>query len=672
MSCAHPSLVVAAVGIAALAGFGGCAQPVGVAFPAATVNGRPARLALDSGAARSWLFSPAADRLGLDATPLPAEKGALGRAISAPVRIKAGAQPITTAVAVFDVPWLARLSLPFARKRWYDGSLGWLAARDNLLVFDPVLRTVRRAEHLPPETADWVRLEVPYREQLFLDLPTADGARLRFLVDTGDPGGVTLGPELWNKWRETHSDVATRLKYAWFLGREHAEGRETAEASEVALGALVLRDVPVTRQSGYERERLGRVAGTLGLQALARLHLVVDARQGFAYAQAIAVPRRETTQAWSIDPSVRLDTRGDLAYAAYQAAEAKARAGDFAGAIADYARALEHDPRNLDFYSGRAEARQSLGDLDGAIADAERGLALAPESASLHLIRGSARLGKADTAGAARDLERTLELEPANATAHLLLAVVAMQVGDFESVLDRTDRALALDASLASLYTLRGAVRLAQTDYVAATAEFAQALARSPGDAAALGMRAAARLGLGDCAGAVADSTRALALDPQRDTTWLVRAHARHILGEFAGARDDYEQVIALSPSDSTEARIFRHVLLRRAGRADENFAAQVATWKEDWRKITGRFLAGELSESTYFAAAVAVDVNDHGYSQSEACYFAGLARVWAGDGASARAAWQEGIALEARGTITHQLARAELARLAAVAVQIK
>lgn len=664
----HPTFV-AWVGIVALGVLAGCAQPVGMAFPEAMVNGRPARLALDSGAARSWLFSPAANRLGLEATPLPRDPGALGRAISEPVRIDAGTQEVTTSVTVFQVPWVARLTLPFARKRWYDGSLGWLAARDNILVFDPGARTVRRVDRVPAEAAGWLRLGVPYREQFFIEIPADGGKPLRFLVDTGDPGGVTLGPELWAAWRAAHPGVATRLKYAWFLGREQPEGRETADHGEVALGALVLRDVPVTRQSEYERERLGGAAGTLGLQALARLHLIVDARRGVAYARHNAAPAEPDAQAWAIDASVRLDARGDLAYAAYQTAEAKALAGDFTGAIADYSRALEHDARNVLFYAGRAEARQRQGDLDGAIADAERGLALAPEAASLHLVRGAARIGKGDTDGAVRDLERALTLDPENGAAHLFLALVAMQAGDFETVLARTDRAAVLDPGLADIHKLRGAVRLAQTDYVAATAEFAQALARHPGDAATLGMRAAARLGLGDGAGAIADSTRSLALDPARDATWLVRAHARHIAGEFAAALEDYEQVIALSPSDSAEARIFRHVLLRRAGRADDGFKENLATWRDDWRKTTARFLAGDLDEAAFFSAAIAADVNDHGSPQSEACYFAGLVRSHAGDKPGARELWEHGVALEAHGTITHQLARAELARLAAVAM---
>jgi tetratricopeptide (TPR) repeat protein len=65
---------------------------------------------------------------------------------------------------------------------------------------------------------------------------------------------------------------------------------------------------------------------------------------------------------------------------------AKVGKGDFDGAIADYSRALELDPKFAAAYRRRGIAKQAKSDFDGAIADYNRALAYAPDDAQLHKI----------------------------------------------------------------------------------------------------------------------------------------------------------------------------------------------------------------------------------------------------------------------------------------------
>ena len=48
---------------------------------------------------------------------------------------------------------------------------------------------------------------------------------------------------------------------------------------------------------------------------------------------------------------------------------AKAKKGDLDGAIADFNRAIELDPKKAGAYTNRGSVRNAKGDLDGAIAD---------------------------------------------------------------------------------------------------------------------------------------------------------------------------------------------------------------------------------------------------------------------------------------------------------------
>src|SRR5690349_15739335 len=72
--------------------------------------------------------------------------------------------------------------------------------------------------------------------------------------------------------------------------------------------------------------------------------------------------------------------------------------GDLDGAIADYNRALEIDPKSAEAYVDRGKARQVKHDLDGAIADYESAVSLDSrlanhdEIAQAHLKRGEIRL----------------------------------------------------------------------------------------------------------------------------------------------------------------------------------------------------------------------------------------------------------------------------------------
>src|SRR5439155_26586183 len=55
---------------------------------------------------------------------------------------------------------------------------------------------------------------------------------------------------------------------------------------------------------------------------------------------------------------------------------AKEAKGDHDGAIADYNRAIELNPKHASAYNNRGIAKQAKGDLDGAIADYNRAIEL--------------------------------------------------------------------------------------------------------------------------------------------------------------------------------------------------------------------------------------------------------------------------------------------------------
>lgn len=86
--------------------------------------------------------------------------------------------------------------------------------------------------------------------------------------------------------------------------------------------------------------------------------------------------------------------------------------GDLDGAIADYTKAIEIDPRYARAYDNRGSARAKKGDPDGAIADYSKAIELDPRYPLAYIGRGLARSDKGDLDGAISDYSKAIEIDP--------------------------------------------------------------------------------------------------------------------------------------------------------------------------------------------------------------------------------------------------------------------
>jgi serine/threonine-protein kinase len=82
------------------------------------------------------------------------------------------------------------------------------------------------------------------------------------------------------------------------------------------------------------------------------------------------------------------------------------------GAISDFTRATELDPREALAWDYRGTARRASGDNDGAIADFTRAIELDPGDAHAWWDRGEARRAEGDERGADADEKKAIELDP--------------------------------------------------------------------------------------------------------------------------------------------------------------------------------------------------------------------------------------------------------------------
>lgn len=369
----------------------GCAShrpDIRVVYSKVSVNAHPARMWLDTGSSSTVLFSMGARRLGLKSAD-----------ISDPTPIAFDNQTLTAPLPIFHFPWSLRLASSVRLWSPPDGVVGWPDIRDNILVFDPDRRTIHSVPQLPPETAGWLKFKVLPGDWLFLEVPTVNNQTATVEVDTGSDFGVEMSPATWKDWKAAHRKSILRSTLGG-VGSFGVYICHTGWADEINLGTLKLTDVvvqtmPATQAGVIQGITPGaQAAWSIGMLALNRMDLVVDARNGFAYVHPKPPPgplypgverlvgRHATTNApvtggnWTVANNVRL-SRDNLFLIS---GNHKRSHGDWAGALADFNRALEINPQNAGAYSRRGMARQMEGDFSGALSDYDQFIALKPEA----------------------------------------------------------------------------------------------------------------------------------------------------------------------------------------------------------------------------------------------------------------------------------------------------
>src|SRR6266496_5648455 len=257
---------------------------------------------------------------------------------------------------------------------------------------------------------------------------------------------------------------------------------------------------------------------------------------------------------------------------------AKARRfnGDAGGAIADFSRALELDPKLTSIYYDRGITNLQNGSLDEAISDLSHAIELSPNTADYYNDRGLAKLRKRDNDGAIVDFTRAIELDPKNAIAYRNRALAKNIKKDADGALGDYNRAIELDPKNANAFNNRGNIKKAKGDLDGAIADFTSAIGLNEKLAIAYKNRGDAKQAKGDAAGANEDLKRAGELDPQlRDEEssadsidrgidkgkekesaasvedFFKRAGVKKAAGDLDGAIADYDRAIQLDPKDA-------------------------------------------------------------------------------------------------------------------------
>ncbi|MEQ1850892.1 MAG: tetratricopeptide repeat protein [Chthoniobacteraceae bacterium] len=283
------------------------------------------------------------------------------------------------------------------------------------------------------------------------------------------------------------------------------------------------------------------------------------------------------------------------------------------------------------------------------------------------LDRGMAHLKRGEYDMAVWYLNIHLRKNAGHAEAYAHRGTAKNSKGDLEGAIVDFDRALELNPDLRRVYFQRGLARAQHGDPDGAIDDLGSAIEFNPKNTDAYYYRANIRAGQGDLDGAIADYTRALQFDPTGALIYFNRGIAHYLRKDWARARGDFDAA-ARQQDPQRFGLLYSFVLQSRLGESEaardglrEARERIESGHSEKWFSTLAGFLLGELDEAALLSAA-----QDGGLSQArnqlcEAWYFAGMARLFAGQDVEAANCFRRSVGTGRTNYAEHSFSQAEL-----------
>ena len=236
--------------------------------------------------------------------------------------------------------------------------------------------------------------------------------------------------------------------------------------------------------------------------------------------------------------------------------------GEYANARADYALAIQTEPRSAELRNIRGYFLMSRGLTTEALADFDQALQLNPEFAAAWNNRGLVHLANQDYESAETDFDKAATIDGAYADALNNRGFARFKMGQLSEALSDLKLTVELKPNYTTAWNNCGLVYMQQKEYSLAVKAFSQAISLAPTDMRWLGHRREALKKLGRYAEAGTDAEKIQWLNtlnqitqkalnqPNVSSAWIARA--AHLVNgsEFNAAVEDYSRALTLNPAD--------------------------------------------------------------------------------------------------------------------------
>lgn len=248
------------------------------------INGKPVKLALDTGAEVPILLRHAADRLKLSITEPPSdfkvEKGEtkVGWTEKCRFQITEGADESFFPFAVADMPDGLNFSC--------DGVLGWCLFKNMIIEFNLSLHRIKSHKTLSIKRSEWECMDIRKDlNVLVVKTSSKDTSQDSIFIDTGDHTGLTVRKELWQQLFKDKAEQNTTISATYSPGFGLVVEKEKW-VREINFGGLPLRQIPIRLGVILESDNVFTkegIDGVLGMWAMSCYTWIVDGPAGKIY-----------------------------------------------------------------------------------------------------------------------------------------------------------------------------------------------------------------------------------------------------------------------------------------------------------------------------------------------------------------------------------------------------
>ena len=241
---------------------------------------------------------------------------------------------------------------------------------------------------------------------------------------------------------------------------------------------------------------------------------------------------------------------------------------DFVGAIEDFTKAIELDPKS-ETYKNRGIAKQGLLDYKGSISDFTKAIQINPKDSYLYYSRGNSKYSLKEYEAAIEDFTNAIELNPIDIISYYFRGFSKQDLNDQPGAIEDFTKTIELvESNITSddftfivlkekfkksnhLYFSRGISKYLFRDDIGAISDFTKAIEINPNDALSYESRARARGRLKDYERSMKDVSKAIELNPKYGEAYFFRAQLKTVLVDDVGSIADYTKAIELNPKDA-------------------------------------------------------------------------------------------------------------------------
>ena len=321
-----------------------------------------------------------------------------------------------------------------------------------------------------------------------------------------------------------------------------------------------------------------------------------------------------------------------------QSANAKLRDRDVKGALEDFEKIVELNPKLVSAWARVGDLRGALNNHKGAIEAYTEAIEI-QEHAILYRARAVARQRLKDYDAAEKDFAKSIELDAARWRTFSFRARMRENMGDLEGALKDFTTVTSLAATFGPAYLSRANVEAALGKYKAAMEDYKNAMFLMDGQAKSDVMmsRARTKMLMGDAKGAKEDFKSAVEIAPESHQVYFTRGLFHFDLAMYKEALADFRKSFEADAKAHEYGRLYvclsrMHMSEKEAAQKEMGEYLDGREQKDDWFVKVAGFLAGRIGEEEFLKAAE--DENEYLTREQicEAYWYVGAAAYAGGD----------------------------------------